>query len=37
MFKGHLVEVVRVMTNGQPDSVKLMDSMFEEDQDEEIP
>lgn len=37
MFKGHLVEVVRMMTNGQPDSAKLMDSIFEEDQDEEIP
>ena len=37
MFKSHFVEVVRVLTNGQPDSVKLIESIFEEDQDEEIP
>jgi hypothetical protein len=37
MFKGHLVEVVRMLANGQPDSAKLMESIFEEDQDEEIP
>ena len=37
MFKGHLMEVVRVLTNSQPDSVKLIESIFEEDQDEEIP
>lgn len=37
MFKGHFIEAVRVLTNGQPDSAKLMESIFEDDQDEEMP
>lgn len=37
MFKEHFIEVVRTLTNGQPDSAKLMESIFEQDQDEETP